>query len=57
MDAVFHPRCLEDPHVFKQEGWHYELDSADAEMQYKGVVFNEMKVRLRLHQHKHCKTL
>jgi hypothetical protein len=43
LDAVFHPRCLEDAQVFQQEGWHYELDSAEGEMQYKGVVFNEMK--------------
>jgi Zn-dependent M16 (insulinase) family peptidase len=26
MDAVFHPRCINDPKVFEQEGWHYELD-------------------------------
>ena len=26
-----------------QEGWHYELDSVDDELTYKGVVFNEMK--------------
>ena len=43
MDAVFHPRCISDPKVFEQEGWHYELDSKEQEMTYKGVVFNEMK--------------
>lgn len=43
LDAVFHPRCLEDPKVFQQEGWHYELDGQDADMVLKGVVFNEMK--------------
>lgn len=43
MDAVFHPRCISDPKVFEQEGWHYELDSLEDEMTYKGVVFNEMK--------------
>lgn len=26
-----------------QEGWHYELDNADDELTYKGVVYNEMK--------------
>ena len=26
LDAVFHPRCVEDPPIFAQEGWHYELD-------------------------------
>lgn len=43
MDAVFNPNCLKDELVFQQEGWHYELDNKDAEMVYKGVVFNEMK--------------
>ena len=41
LDAVFHP--LISPYTFYQEGWHYELDAADAEMTFKGVVFNEMK--------------
>lgn len=26
LDAVFHPRCLTDPQVFQQEGWHWEMD-------------------------------
>ncbi|WP_088346280.1 insulinase family protein [Rhodomicrobium sp. R_RK_3] len=41
LDAVFHPRIT--PDILKQEGWHYELESADAPLIYKGVVFNEMK--------------
>jgi presequence protease len=41
LDAVFFPRLT--PHVFQQEGWHYELDAPDAPLTYKGVVFNEMK--------------
>jgi Zn-dependent M16 (insulinase) family peptidase len=41
LDAVFHP--LITPHHLDQEGWHYELDSVDAPLSYKGVVFNEMK--------------
>ncbi|MFO7985392.1 MAG: insulinase family protein [Desulfatiglandaceae bacterium] len=41
LDAVFHPRI--SPHIFQQEGWHYELDKPDAPLSYKGVVFNEMK--------------
>ena len=41
LDAVFHPRITKD--FFMQEGWHYELESADEELKYKGVVFNEMK--------------
>ncbi|MEW5297561.1 MAG: hypothetical protein WDW36_000765 [Sanguina aurantia] len=43
LDAVLHPRCITDPKTFEQEGWHHELDSADKELSYKGVVFNEMK--------------
>jgi presequence protease len=43
LDAVFHPECLKNPHIFAQEGWHYEMDGADKEMEFKGVVFNEMK--------------
>lgn len=41
LDAVFHPRLTEN--TLKQEGWHYELESPDRDMTYKGVVFNEMK--------------
>lgn len=41
MDAVFYPRLT--PQVLQQEGWHYELPTADAPLTYKGVVFNEMK--------------
>ncbi len=41
MDAVLHP--LLPPHVLEQEGWHYEMESPDAPLTYKGVVFNEMK--------------
>jgi hypothetical protein len=41
LDAVLHP--LIPPHTLQQEGWHYELESLDAPLSYKGVVFNEMK--------------
>jgi Zn-dependent M16 (insulinase) family peptidase len=41
LDAVLHP--LITPHHLDQEGWHYELESVDAPLKYKGVVFNEMK--------------
>jgi Zn-dependent M16 (insulinase) family peptidase len=43
LDAVFHPKCVEDPRIFAQEGWHYELDNKEGPLTYKGVVFNEMK--------------
>ena len=43
LDAVFYPRVREDVEIVMQEGWHYELENADDELTYKGVVFNEMK--------------
>jgi len=43
LDAVYHPRCIQDEKTFEQEGWHYEMDEKDGEMTFKGVVFNEMK--------------
>jgi presequence protease len=41
LDAVFFPRLT--PYNLMQEGWHYELENPDDPLQYKGVVFNEMK--------------
>ena len=43
LDAVFHPRAIHDPQVLQQEGWHYELEDINQPLQYKGVVYNEMK--------------
>ncbi len=43
MDAVLHPLSLNSPLPFRQEGWHYELDSAEGELRCNGVVYNEMK--------------
>ncbi len=43
LDAVFHPAILEEPRIFYQEGWHYELDSKDADLKTSGVVLNEMR--------------
>ena len=43
LDAVFYPAMRENPQVLMQEGWHYELDAADAPLRYSGVVYNEMK--------------
>lgn len=43
LDAVFHPKCIENERTFEQEGWHYELNDKDEDLTYKGVVFNEMK--------------
>ena len=51
LDAVFHPAIYHKKAVFEQEGWHYELEEAEAQegrdpvrkLVYNGVVFNEMK--------------
>lgn len=43
LDAVFFPRVYKEDKIFKQEGWHYELDSVKSELKYNGVVYNEMK--------------
>ncbi len=43
MDAVLNPKIYEHDEIFRQEGWHYELESADSELTYNGVVYNEMK--------------
>lgn len=43
LDAVFYSCVREDAEIVMQEGWHYELENADDELTYKGVVFNEMK--------------
>lgn len=41
LDATLYPLIPE--HTFRQEGWHYEIESPDAPLTFKGVVFNEMK--------------
>lgn len=43
MDAVFHPNIYKHEEIFKQEGWHYELEDKDAPVTINGVVYNEMK--------------
>ncbi len=43
LDAAVNPLSVKDPHAFRQEGWHYELDSPDGELRRNGVVYNEMK--------------
>lgn len=42
-DAVFYPNIYKEGKIFKQEGWHYELESAKDDLQINGVVYNEMK--------------
>jgi len=43
LDAVFHPNIYKKKEIFKQEGWHYELEDRDAPITINGVVYNEMK--------------
>ncbi|MBQ8857419.1 MAG: insulinase family protein [Lachnospiraceae bacterium] len=43
LDAVFHPNIYDKEEIFRQEGWHYELEDADGELTLNGVVYNEMK--------------
>ena len=43
LDAVFYPNIYREQNIFRQEGWHYEADSADSEITVNGVVYNEMK--------------
>ena len=55
MDAVFHPLVTSVKEIFLQEGWHYELESPEADIMINGVVYNEMKGsysntdRIRMH--------
>ena len=43
LDAVFHPNIYKNELIFRQEGWNYQLESAEDELVYNGVVYNEMK--------------
>ncbi len=43
LDAVFYPNIYREEKIFRQEGWHYEMENPDAPLTYNGVVFNEMK--------------
>ncbi|MCR4909188.1 MAG: insulinase family protein [Lachnospiraceae bacterium] len=43
MDAVLHPDIYRHPEIFRQEGWHYELEDTEGDITINGVVYNEMK--------------
>ena len=43
MDAVFYPNIYEHEEIFRQEGWSYKLEDKDSDLEYNGVVYNEMK--------------
>lgn len=43
MDAVLYPNIYQEEKIFRQEGWHYEMENIDAPLTINGVVYNEMK--------------
>ena len=43
LDAVFYPNIYKTDKIFKQEGWHYEMEDEKSELTINGVVYNEMK--------------
>lgn len=43
LDAVFHPNIYREEKIFRQEGWHYEMENAGDDLTINGVVYNEMK--------------
>ncbi len=40
-DVAFNP--LLSRSTFEQEGWHYHLEKEDGDLEFQGVVYNEMK--------------
>ena len=43
LDAVFYPNIYREPNIFRQEGWHYEMEDPQGPITINGVVYNEMK--------------
>lgn len=43
LDAVFYPNIYNEDKIFRQEGWHYEMEHPEDELKINGVVYNEMK--------------
>ncbi|MDO4619970.1 MAG: insulinase family protein [Lachnospiraceae bacterium] len=43
LDAVFRPNIYHEKNIFRQEGWHYELEDTEKPLTVNGVVYNEMK--------------
>ncbi len=43
LDAVFFPNIHQDKKILMQEGWHYEINPENGELDISGVVYNEMK--------------
>ena len=43
LDAVFYPNAVKHAKIFRQEGWHYEIEDASDDLKVNGVVLNEMR--------------
>lgn len=43
LDAVFYPNIHVQDKIFRQEGWHYEMEDENSDLTINGVVYNEMK--------------
>ena len=43
LDAVFFPNIYKQKEIMMQEGWRYHIEKLEDPIEYKGVVYNEMK--------------
>lgn len=43
LDAVLHPNIYHEEKIFRQEGWHYEMENVGDDLTINGVVYSEMK--------------
>jgi len=43
LNAVFFPNIYKQKEIMMQEGWRYHLENPEDPIEYKGVVYNEMK--------------
>ena len=43
LDAVLYPNIYKEENIFRQEGWHYEMEDTQDDLTINGVVYNEMK--------------
>ncbi len=43
LDAVFFPNIYKHKEIMMQEGWRYHIEKPEDPIEYKGVVYNEMK--------------
>lgn len=43
LDMAYNAQIKTSENIFKEEAWHYELESLEDELEYKGVVLSEMK--------------